>query len=180
MPYCSTVLFPDSFSMMPCGTVQDKRNAQLTFNGQTTTVNLPRSLVNGVIAFGTTIPASMRSTSSSASPTSTKWPDEDGGKVNTGSIIAAAVGGGVLLLGLPFGVKMYLRKRKWRKAQRPRRLQEREMRRQWAETSNFYARQDIPPEPTDGGHNFLFSQDWHGQSKTAGSGSPNYEMQGNR
>jgi hypothetical protein len=49
--------------------------------------------------------------------TSTKHED-----VNTGSIIAAAVGGAVLLAGLPFCIKMYLRRRKWKKAQRPRRL----------------------------------------------------------
>jgi hypothetical protein len=121
----------------------------------------------------------MTSTTSIASPSSTGWPKEDPG-INTGSIIAAAIGGGVLVLGMPFGIKMYLRRRKWAKAQRPRRLQEREMRRQWAETSNPSEGQGIPPEPTGGGHNFLFSQDWHGRSKTPGTGNTNDELQASR
>jgi len=183
MPYCSTVMFPDSFSIIPCGTVHNQRTAQLTFGGQSTTVALPRSVVNGVLAFGATIPASMTSTTSSASASPTAWPAEDSG-VNVGSIIAGSIGGGVLLLGMPFGIKMYLRRRKWKKAQRPRRLQEREMRRQWAETSNPPEGLSIPPEPTGGestgaGHNFLFSQDWHGRSKTPGTESTNKESTNN-
>lgn len=97
--------------------------------------------------------------------------------VNTASIIAAAIGGAVLLCGLPFGIKMYLRKRRWKKAQRPRRLQEREMRNAWAgpETAprDIYIRQEIP-RATTGTNNFLFSQDWPGKAKT---GPTTYELQ---
>lgn len=144
--------------MMPCGIAKATKSVELTFRGQSITVNLPRSLVNGVMVVGATSPASMTSTSSSASATSTS--NNNGKKVDTGSIVAAAVGAGVLLLGLPFGIKVFIQKRRWKRMQRPRRLQEREMRRQWAEGGNPYIRQDIPVEPTGGGNNFLFSQDW--------------------
>lgn len=92
--------------------------------------------------------------------------------MNTGSIVAAAVGGAVLLAGLPFGVKMYMRKRKWRRTQRPRKLQEREMRRQWAEQAEPYMTEEIAlPSPTTEGGNFLFSQDWHGKPRAGAATS---------
>jgi hypothetical protein len=167
--------------MIPCGTAKGGTMAELTTAGQTATADLPRFVVNGAVV--ATLPVSMTSTSSSTSASPTNI-DPDGGKVNTGSIVAASIGGGVLLLGLPFGIKMYLRKRKWKKAQRPRRLQEREMRRQWAETGNPYSSQTvpIPAEPAEGGNNFLFSQDWPGGRTTteASGGTPNLEIQGNR
>lgn len=151
--------------MIPCGTASGGTSAELTTDGQTATIDLPRFLINGDIV--TALPASLTSTTSSPSPSST-YTDPDGGRVNAGSIVAASIGGGVLLLGLPFGIKMFLRKRKWKKAQRPRRLQEREMRRQWEETGNPYVGDEvpIPPEGEGGGGNFLFSQDWPG-GKTA-------------
>jgi len=162
-PYCNTVNFPDSYSMLPCGkTPNHQLTVAITYNDEKTPVaGLPRYFTVAT---------------SSASPTAIA--KSDGQKVSTGQIIAAAIGGAVLLIGLPFGVKMYMRKRKWRKTQRPRRLQEREMRREWAEPTNPYMNEVIPiPSPTAGGSNFLFSQDWHGKSATGRS--PNYEMQGN-
>jgi len=159
-PYCNTVNFPDSYSMLPCGqTPNHQLNVAITFNGEKTPANLPRYFTIAT---------------SRAPPTAT--PDNDGRKVDNGSIIAAAIGGAVLLAGLPFGIKMYMRRRQWRKAQRPRRLQEREMRRQWAEPTNPYVMEtETIPMPADVGSNFLFSQDWHGKPKS----SPNTETQGN-
>jgi len=133
--------------MFPCGkTPNHQINVAVTYNGEKTPVELPRYFT----------PAS------SASPTATAVRKKE--KVNTGSIIAAAVGGAVLVTGLPFGVKMYLRRRKWRKMQRPRQLQEREMRRQWEEPANPYLSQELPVAPMTAESNFLFSQDWHGTS----------------
>jgi len=195
-PLCTTVAFPNNFSMLlQCNTSQSASpSAELTVvltpNGlNTPVVQLPRSIVNGVLAFATQFPSDYTSTSlaavsaASASASARAKAQEEGGKVNSGSIIAAAVGGAVLLAGLPFGIKMFLRKRKWSKAQRPRRLQEREMRRQWAEPSNPYSSAEIPtPPPPTAGQNFLFSQDWHGKSKSAkpgATGATNHELQGN-
>lgn len=65
-----------------------------------------------------------------------------------GSIIAACVGGGVLLLGLPFGIKMLIRKLNWRMAEKA------------PKTRNLrhpFVQKQLPPGP-----NFLFSQEWHG------------------
>jgi hypothetical protein len=148
--------------MLPCGKIPNHQlNVAITFNGEKTPANLPRYFMIAT---------------SSASPTAT--PKNDGREVDTSSIIAAAIGGAVLLAGLPFGIKMYMHRRKWRKAQRPRRLQEREMRRQWAEPTNPYVMEtETIPMPTAGGGNFLFSQDWHGKLNTGRS--PNIETQGN-
>lgn len=133
--------------MFPCGkTANRPLNVAVTFDGEHTPVGLPRYFTS----------------TSAAAPTATAVHKKE--TVSTGSIIAAAVGGAVLLVGLPFGVKMYLRRRKWRKMQRPRQLQEREMRRQWQEATNPYMAQELPVPPPSAGHNFLFSQDWHGKS----------------
>jgi len=169
-PYCNTIAFPSNFSMiLSCAdTTAQPLTVAITYTNMKTAVNLPRSLVNGQVAFATQTPPVLK----------------DGTKIDSGSIIAASIGAAVLLCGLPFGIKMFIRKRRWSKAQRPRRLQEREMRRQWAEPSNPYSRAAIPTPPPAAGQNFLFSQDWHGRSKSGGppgTGTPpaNYELQSN-
>lgn len=134
--------------MLPCASVPSPLTVDITLSG-----------LDGTI---TDLPRFYSSISNSTTTTKTK---HEG--VNTGSIIAAAVGGSVLLAGLPFGIKMFLRRRKWKRATRPRRLQEREMRRAWAgpETAprDIYIRQEIP-RATTGTNNFLFSQDWPGRA----------------
>jgi len=162
-PFCQTVHFPSSYSMLPCGSTGTPLIVNFTVVGlEGTITELPR--------FATASPTDVPPDGTAGiagDPTSHEG-------VNTGSIIAAAIGGAVLLAGLPFGIKMLLQKRKWSKAQRPRRQQEREMRRAWAgpeeRQRDIYVRQEIPRAGA-GTTNFLFSQDWPGKAKLPASGA---------
>ena len=114
--------------MFPCGTSKTREVAiVLTGAGLPTPVSLPQFLNSAGKVF--------------YEPIATDFSQK-------GSIIAACVGGGVLLLGLPFGIKMLMRKRNWRvkaeKAPRTRNLR------------HPFVREQLPPGP-----NFLFSQEWH-------------------
>jgi hypothetical protein len=143
--------------MISCGTVKEQSiTVALTYAGATTPISLPRNLgTDGKITIETQTPpstsmaVSMTCSTSTSSPTLVCEPVATDNNNNMASIIAAAIGGGVLLLGLPFGIKMILRKWKWRQAEKPPKQR----------TYPFGRQQAIPVE----GPNFLFSQEWHGR-----------------
>ena len=114
--------------MFPCGTVK-ARVFSVALSGKTlpTSVSLPQYLGNDGKIFHEKV----------ATDFSQK-----------GSIIAACVGGGVLLLGLPFGIKMIVRKLRWRQAEKAPKIRS---------LRHPFVREQLPPGP-----NFLFSQEWHG------------------
>jgi len=127
-PYCNTVTFPNSYMMYPCGATKTSAiSIALAGSGLPTPVSLPQYLnKSGKVYY-------------EAYATDTSW---------QGSIIAACVGGGVLLLGLPFGIKMVIRKRNWRKAEKAPKIRN---------LKHPFVQKQLPPGP-----NFLFSQEWHG------------------
>ncbi|KAH8602205.1 hypothetical protein B0O99DRAFT_588419 [Bisporella sp. PMI_857] len=128
-PICNTAQFPNSYMMYPCGqTKTQDLKIKLSGIGLPTPISLPQFLDSKT---GQVYHKSVTTDFS-----------------QKGSIIAACVGGGVLLLGLPFGIKMLIRKRNWRKAEKA------------PKTRNLrhpFVREQLPPGP-----NFLFSQEWHG------------------
>jgi len=134
--------------MFPCGTTRSQPfSVSLTYTSAPTPIFLPRLAgTDGKITIQTQIPVAMTCTSSDSSPTLICKPTDLN---NNASIIAAAIGGGVLLLGLPFGIKMMIRKWKWRQAETAPKQR----------TYPFARQQAIPVE----GPNFLFSQEWHGR-----------------
>ena len=149
-PYCNTASFPNSYSMFPCGTTKTKEfSVVLSGTGLPTSVSLPQFLKNdGTVAY-----------EAEATDFSQR-----------GSIIAACVGGGVLLLGLPFGIKMVIRKLNWRKAEKAPKIRN---------LKHPFVREQLPPGP-----NFLFSQEWHGTPAPpypkAQLASGGYQARGNR
>jgi len=152
-PYCNTAQFPDSYTMFPCGTQKIAQvTVSLTYSGATTPIPLPRNLgADGKVTVLTQSPSStvsMTCTSLASSPTLICNPVINNTN-NRPSLIAAGIGCGVLLLGLPFGIKMVLRKWRWRQAEKPPRQR----------TYPFARQQELPVE----GPNFLFSQEWHGK-----------------
>lgn len=163
IPYCRTVLFPSSYTMLPCGTASSlTTTVALTYSAFSTPILLPRSLLaNGTIAYATqAVPSS--------APSITPPPSAPISPL--ASIIPAVLGGAVLLAGLPFGIKVLIRKRQWARAMRADRLpNEREaMDMRTQDLSSLYV--DQPPaaylgNDRRGGGGFMFSQDWYGRSK---------------
>jgi len=158
-PYCRTILFPSSYTMLPCGTESSRTTTvEVTYSSFITPIPLPRTLFpNGTLVYATQV---------SPIPTNTAPPD--GPSSPLASIIPAALGGAVLLAGLPFGIKALYRKRQWRRAMRADRLpDEREamdMRSQ--DLSSLYV-DPVPPVylPPERNRGFMFSQDWYGRSR---------------
>jgi len=114
--------------MFPCGTVKAKEY-KIVLSGKSlpTPISLPQYLGTDGKLFH--------------EPVATDFSQK-------GSIIAACVGGGVLLLGLPFGIKMIIRKLRWRQAEKAPKIRS---------LRHPFVREQLPPGP-----NFLFSQEWHG------------------
>lgn len=127
-PYCNTANFPASYSMFPCGTAKIKEySVSLSGKNLPTPISLPQYLGKDGQMFH--------------EPVATDFSQR-------GSIIAACVGGGVLLLGLPFGIKMCMRKLRWRQAEKAPKIRS---------LRHPFVREQLPPGP-----NFLFSQEWNG------------------
>lgn len=150
--------------MFACDTAKDQQaTIALTYADFPSPIPLPRNIgTDGSITILTQLPSSTQPVSTlhttsgttqmmcTTLPSSQKLvctPVEEGN--NNASIIAACIGGGVLLLGLPFGIKMIWRKWSWRQEERAPKQR----------TNPFGRQQAIPVE----GPNFLFSQEWHGQ-----------------
>ncbi|KAG9244221.1 hypothetical protein BJ878DRAFT_507246 [Calycina marina] len=128
-PYCNTGSFPASYSMFPCQMTKASKAIKVVLSG--TALPTPESLPLYLGSDGRVF----------HEPVATDFSQK-------GSIIAACVGGGVLLLGLPFGIKMALRKLHWQMAEKAPKTRS---------LRHPFVQKQLPPGP-----NFLFSQEWHG------------------